>query len=571
MRPWILALALPLLAVEPARFTDPQRVAKLKAALPALEQLFERTHQQMGVPGSAWGVVIDGELALAKSFGVRDTKSQDPVGGDTAFRIASMTKSFTAAAILKLRDEGKLSLEDPVERWIPEFKNYGYPTSDSAPIRVRQLISHGAGFPEDNPWGDRQLAIPDATLKQWVKDGIPFSTAPDTAYEYSNYGFALAGQVVQRASGMNYRVYIESQILKPLGMTASSLEPSAIPAKVRAIGYGREGDGFVEIPSLAHGSFGAMGGLVTTVPDLAKWVAYQLSAFPPRDGQEIGPVRRSSLREMQRLQRQSNFISERTRATTGGYGYGLGISTDCRFAHIVGHGGGLPGFGSYMMWLPEYGVGMLAMTNLTYQGPAGALSEAFDLLLRTGALETRVLPPSPELVAMRDAIGQIWQRWDEPKLTNLAADNFFMDGAPAARRRQIEAVQVRVGKCEAPGAIVPENLLRGRFRMKCEKGEVDVTFTLAPTKPATLQMWSFSPIGAPSEAMGKAAAEFLARPREGLGMCKLGEALAGDGQRMSRFLLRCENGTASVVFTTKADGTVGPGVLQRAPGGRCAP
>jgi len=576
MRACILLFTLPLFplslfAGDPPRFVDPARVEKLKSALPAIEQLFARAHEQMGVPGSAWGVVIDGELVLAKAYGVRDAKSKDPVTMATAFRIASMTKSFTAAAVLKLRDEGKLSLEDPVEKYIPEFKNYGYPTSDSAPIRVRQLLSHGAGFPEDNPWGDRQLAIPDATLKQWAKDGIPFSTTPDTAFEYSNYGFALAGQVIQKASGVPYREYIESRILKPLGMTASSLEPNNISANLRATGHGRQGDGFFEIPSLAHGSFGAMGGLVTTVPDLAKWVTYQLSAFPPRDGDDSGPIRRSSLREMQRLQRQSNFVADRGRATTGGYGYGLGISTDCRFAHIVGHGGGLPGFGSYMMWLPEYGIGMVAMTNLTYQGPAGVLSQAFDLLTKTRALEPRALPPAPALLSMRDSIASLWQNWDDNQLKKLAADNFLLDGDLAARRQEMAAVQARAGKCEAPGAIEPENLLRGRFRMKCERGEVEVAFTLAPTKPPALQMWRMFAIGNPSPEIMAAAKDYVAKPREGLGQCRVGEVLSGDGARQSRFQLTCDTGKASIAFTVKPEGGIDVGPLQRAPGARCAP
>jgi hypothetical protein len=86
------------------------------------------------------------------------------------------------------------------------------------------------------------------------------------------------------------------------------------------------------------------------------------------------------------------------------YGYGVNISRDCHFSHIVGHGGGLPGFGSYMMWLPDYGVGMFAMTNLTYAGPAAALVEAFEILQATGALQPRELPPSPSLVSTHDVI-----------------------------------------------------------------------------------------------------------------------------------------------------------------------
>ena len=88
---------------------------------------------------------------------------------DTVFRIASMTKSFTALAILKLRDEGKLSLEDPVSKWIPEFARMELPTRDAPPLRIRHLLSHSAGFPEDNPWGDQQLSATDAQLTAWLK------------------------------------------------------------------------------------------------------------------------------------------------------------------------------------------------------------------------------------------------------------------------------------------------------------------------------------------------------------------------------------------------------------------
>jgi len=285
------------------RFTDAARKAKLEAAFPEIERIFEKFYQQKGIPGMVFGVVIDGELALVKGFGVRDRKTKDAVTPDTAFRIASMTKSFTVLAILKLRDEGKLSLDDLASKWIPEMAQWKYPTRDTTPIRIRELLTHGAGFPEDNPWGDRQLAISDEKLTQWLQQGLPFSTTPDTAYEYSNYGFALLGRIVTKASGVPYREYLEKQILALIGMRASSLEPETIPASVRAMGYKKIGDQYVEELSLAHGTFGAMGGLVTTARDLAKYVAYQLSAYPPRDDDESGPVRRSSQREMQRAAR----------------------------------------------------------------------------------------------------------------------------------------------------------------------------------------------------------------------------------------------------------------------------
>ena len=134
-------------------------------------------------------------------------------------------------AILKLRDEGKLSFEDPVSKYVPELANLPYPTSDSQVLNIRHLLTHSEGFPEDNPWGDRQLHQPDKTMREWMRTGIPFSTSPGTAFEYSNYGFAILGQIVAKASGRPYEDYVRDNILRPLGMNASTFEMSAVPQR----------------------------------------------------------------------------------------------------------------------------------------------------------------------------------------------------------------------------------------------------------------------------------------------------------------------------------------------------
>jgi CubicO group peptidase (beta-lactamase class C family) len=495
-----------LLAAPVPKFTENDRHQKLAGAFDEADRIFARFHAERPAPGLIYGIVIDGQLAHIKSYGVRSLAPNEPVTPDTVFRIASMTKSFTALAVLKLRDQGKLSLDDPVEKWIPEFAHMQKPTEDAGPIRIRHLLTHSAGFPEDNPWGDQQLGVSEQTLTEWLRKGIPFSTAPGSAYEYSNYGFALAGRVVQKASGMPYRDYLDKHILAPLGMKASTLEPSAVPHKVRAQGYRRLADGkYVEEPSLPHGSFGAMGGLLTSANDLARYVAFMLSAFPPRDGEEVGPVRRSSVREMQQMWRQSDLSA--TGATSNaplaisaaGYGYGLRVSRDCRFAHIVGHGGGLPGFGSYMMWLPEYGVGIFALANVTYAGPAGAITEAFDALRKTGALKPRVLPPSTVLTSARDAIFGLWKEWDVSAAAKIAANNLFLDTPEALRRSEIDRLKAKVGVCGDSTPVEPENWLRGNFRLNCERGTVRVTFTMAPTQPPTIQYLRFEENPPPSD------------------------------------------------------------------------
>jgi CubicO group peptidase (beta-lactamase class C family) len=337
-----------------ARFTDPQRTAKMEAVMPDVDRIFQSFAETEKISGMVWGVVIDGRLAHVGSMGVRNRESSAHVDASTVFRIASMTKSFTALAILKLRDEGKLSLEDPVSKWIPEFARMPLPTRDTAPLRVRNLLSHSSGFPEDNPWGDQQLAATDADLTKWLKAGIPFSTPPDTRYEYSNYAFGLLGRIVTKASGVPYEKYVQQEILAKLGMTASTLEFSAVPADKRATGYRLRPDGtYLEEAPLPHGAFGSMGGMLTNATDLGKYVAFHLSAWPARDDEDAGPVRRASIREMNHLWRPGNLTASVTngalQATATGYGYGLRVTSDCRFELMVGHGGGLPGFGSYMM------------------------------------------------------------------------------------------------------------------------------------------------------------------------------------------------------------------------------
>lgn len=491
----------------PPRFSDPERVTKLQSAMPEIDRLFRAYATDKKIPGMVWGVVIDGKVAHLGSFGVRDRTSQDPVTPDTAFRIASMTKSVTALAVLKLRDDGRLSLEDPVSRWIPEFARMERPTRDTPPLTVRQLMSHSAGFPEDNPWGDQQLSATEAMLDGWLAKGIPFSTPPGTRYEYSNYAFGLLGRVVTKASGVPYEQYVNTEILSKLGMAGSTFRFADIPQARRAIGYRLKPDGsFAEEPPLPHGVFGAMGGLLTTSADLGKYVAFHLSAWPPRDDDDTGPVRRASVREMAHLWTPSNltaqFVNGKVMASETGYGFGLRVTSDCRFEQIVAHGGGLPGFGSYMSWLPEYGVGMFAMATLTYSGPSEPISQAWDAMLRTGGLRKRELPPTALQNEMRTHLFNLWKRWDEGEAKQIAAVNFFLDAPPAQRQAEIRALAEEVGECTDAGPVVPENWMRGQFNLSCAKGTVGVFFTLAPTQPPTLQHLSFRKLTTPAVRMG---------------------------------------------------------------------
>ena len=557
------------------RFADPARASKLAAAFPEIEKAFLDRVERQHMPGAVVGIIIDGKLAWFKTAGVGDLKTKTPVTADTVFRIASMTKSFTAMSILKLRDEGKLSLDDPVSKYVPALADLPYPTKDSPALTIRHLLSHSEGFPEDNPWGDRQLAQTDDAIKAFMRAGIPFSNAPGVAFEYSNFGFAILGQVVTEVSGKPYPDYVREQVLKPLGMRASTFEQSQVPRDRIALGYRWEDNVWKDEPILAHGSFGSMGGLWTSANDLARYVSFLMSAYPPRDEAELGPIRRSSAREMQQAARWQPAVASRNTVdsplgfSASTYGYGLGVAQDCRFSHIVGHGGGLPGYGSLMRWWPDYGVGMIAMGNLTYAGFGGLFSDATAALYRTGAMKPRVVQPSSALLAAQKDVSQLIVKWDDALASRIAADNLFLDETASRRAANMKVLNQKHGECKFASTIEPENALRGKWRMPCERGWLDVNITLAPTMPPRVQFINVESTLPPEAGMTKAVeavmrlmngwdakmAEAIAAPGFDLerlrrqvsassawGVCKLGETVGGDGKKDSAVKLICERG-----------------------------
>ncbi|MEO8359659.1 MAG: serine hydrolase domain-containing protein [Vicinamibacteria bacterium] len=488
-----------------AEFADPDRPNKLARAFPEIDKAFLAYAQTSNSPGVAWGVIIDGALVHSGAIGVRDVPSNAKAMPDSVFRIASMTKNFTALAIMKLRDQGKLSLDTPVARYVPELANISYATSDSPILTVRHLLTHSEGFPEDNPWGDRQLAETDATLSRWMKAGFPFSQAPGMGYEYSNTGFAILGQVVARVSGMRARDYIDREILRPLGMSSTKWEASSVPGDRIARGYGKIDGNWVAETPLADGSYGVMGGLYSTVPDLAKLVSMYLAAYPARDGEDPGPVKRSSLREMQmphtpyRATARRASMTEPIALSSGGYAYGLAGTQTCRFANVVAHSGGLPGYGSQMRWLPEYGVGVVALANGTYAGPGRAVNDALEALARTGALNPRVPQPGPELLRTKTVIDSLMNNWNDGAIQKVAAMNLFLDRSLDRRREEFADLRNKVGACRAADLpIEATNALRGTWLLDCDHGQVKVDVTLAPTLPPTVQYLEANAILPPS-------------------------------------------------------------------------
>ncbi|WP_461042287.1 serine hydrolase domain-containing protein [Spirosoma harenae] len=482
---------------KPAAFADPDRAKKLEAAFPIVEKIYKDAAEKRHFPGVAFGIVLDGKLVYSGGVGYTNVAKKTPATAKSLFRIASMTKSFTTMAILKLRDEGKLRLDDPAEQYIPELKNHKYLTADAPRITVRNLMTHTAGFPEDNPWGDRQLDDSKADLLKLIKDGISNSNVPSFSYEYSNLAFAMLGQIINVVSGKPYQQYINETIFRPLGMNDTQWEYTRVPAEKLALGYRWQDENWLEEALLHDGSYGAMGGLITSIEDFSKYVALHQSAWPPRSDDDNGPIKRSSIREMQHPWVISSFASQAKNSAgqlcpeINGYGYGLRWAENCKGHKGIGHTGGLPGFGSQWRILNDYGIGVIAYANLTYAGMATINAAVLDTLVAIGKLKPRQLPVSNILAQRKTELVKLLPDWTNAEKSGIFAENFFPDKSVAIRRKTVQELYTKAGKISRVGELVPENQLRGHFLIEGEKANIDVFFTLTPENPALIQQLDF--------------------------------------------------------------------------------
>ena len=348
-------------------------------------------------------------------------------------------------------------------------------------------------MPEDDPWGDRQLAASYEELWQLVEKGLSFSNVAGVAYEYSHVGFALLGQIVQKVSGMEFQEYTTKNIFKPLGMTALVWEYEKAPEKNLAWGYQWIDDSYVNIPLEHHGAFGAMGGLITSIEDFAKYVALHLSAWRPRSDKESGPLKRSSLREMHHpwrfaaLMANYRFPNGVKCPSVSAYGYGLRWMKDCQGKVYIGHSGGLPGFGSNWTMMPDYGLAVMSVDNRTYGGTSTINLSGLDTIITLAGLKPRTLPASDIIEKRKNQLLKIIPDWKGAEASGLFADNFFMDNRLSDIVKRTKKLYAEAGAIIHVGPMIPMNQLRGSFMLEGKNKNIEVFFTLTPEKEPLIQ------------------------------------------------------------------------------------
>src|SRR5215212_1649835 len=471
------------------------------------------------VPGLVYGVVQGRELVHVRGVGTLRVGEDVPPDGRSIFRIASMTKSFTAATVLSLRDEGRLRLDDPIEDYVPELAGLEYPTSDSPRITVRHLLTMTAGFPTDDPWGDRQQGLDLDAFSDLLRRGLSFAWAPGIRFEYSNTSYGILGRLITNVSGVEYRDAVRERMLDPLGMHDTGyLEEEADPDRL-ARGYlWREGS-YVEEPIDPYGALAAMGGVFTTVEDLSRWVGGFIDAFPPRDDPDDShPLSRATRREMQqpmvveglRATASSADASPEVEAIT--YGFGLGMLDDVRFGRVILHGGGYPGFGTHMRWHPASGLGLMALTNHRY-GPAGPLGRDMMVeLLRAEAVPFRRTRANDATEAARETVERLLADWDDDLASSTFAMNVDLDEPLELRKAAVARIRDRHGELRRDETTPDESLTSYHLAwwLQGDRGRVRVEILLSPEVPPKVQAFSITSVPEPPGFLREAAERIVA-------------------------------------------------------------
>ncbi|MBI1276935.1 MAG: serine hydrolase [Anaerolineaceae bacterium] len=338
----------------------------LAATINLLDKWISLQQHERHLPGLAAGIVHKGALIWGKGYGFADIEHEKPITLDTRFRIASITKTFTAVAILQLRDAGKLRLDDPVSQYLTWFtlRYEGAPA-----ITIRHLLAHTSGLPRDANiphWTDDAFQSWDdvVTTTQQRKPTNP----PLTVFGYSNLGYTLLGGIVEVVSGEPWAAYIQKHILGPLEMTNTHVTPDK-PDEALALGYLRPDKAYVRkaAPFVETKGFSPSASMASSVNDLTKYARFHLSS------EDTPILSKHTLREMHQIE----WLNK---DWLGGYGLGTFIQRINKWT-VSGHSGGYKGYITQFMMCREHNTGVIVLTNSLDGTPYEVVERAYKLVL----------------------------------------------------------------------------------------------------------------------------------------------------------------------------------------------
>ena len=343
-------------AQAPAANADPRLAARV-------DSIAARVLEGTGVPSASVAVVTHGRVVYANSYGAAKLEPRVVATPDMRYGIGSISKQFTAAAILLLQQEGKLSLDDHVARFVPGLTR-------GNEVTIRELLSHTSGYqdfwPQDYvPPSMEQPITAQGILDRWARRPLDF--APGTRWQYSNTNFVIAGLIVEQASGTPFFQFVRQRILQPLGLQSAVDFDAKGPAAIEPVGYMRYGLGPLRpAPSTGPGWMYAAGELAMTAADLARW---DISII------DQSLLRPASYRTLETTVLLANGVSS---------GYGLGIDVGLESGHrTLSHGGEVAGFTAENLVFPDDSAAVVVLTNQDAAPAAGAIAQQIGRTLFT--------------------------------------------------------------------------------------------------------------------------------------------------------------------------------------------
>lgn len=359
---------------------DARQAGSATAACPlesAVDAFARNVLEEAQAPGLSIGIARGGETLLVRGYGLANLEHQVPVTGDTVFRIGSVTKQFTGAAILLLAEDGRLNLDDTLDQYFPDF-----PRADE--VTVRQLLQHTSGISNYTSFeGFADTTAPlvhdEARMLAYIASADPlYDFDPGTGWNYSNSGYMLLDYIAERAAGQPLADFLKARIFDPLGMDDTRMDDAAEIVPGRAQGYDAAPDtdaGFTNAGYLSLSVAAGAGAIRSTPQDLIVWTHALLK------GDVVSPNSLALMLEPARLNDGSlarEFLEDPHPAIAN-MDYGLGIMTGERHGHsFIGHGGSIPGFNASLIHYPDQEITIVLLVNTIGPAARGApvLAEA---------------------------------------------------------------------------------------------------------------------------------------------------------------------------------------------------
>ncbi len=331
-----------------------------------LKTFFAHAVAEEGIVGAGMYIVGPGGVVDSAFAGFADQESGRKTNGATIWHWASITKTFTAIAITQLRDRGRLVLDDPIIKYVPELSEVHNPFGPMSQVTIRQLLSHSSGFRSPTwPWGGDKPWHPfEPTKWSQLVAMLPYTEiqfAPGSRYQYSNPGYVFLGQVIERLAGEDFEVYLQKNVLSPLGMTHSyyDVTPYHLIGDRSNNYYVKDGRAAPNGLDFDTGITTSNGGLNAPLSDMARYLQWLLGGWANGRAGEGFPLPRKSLDEMWK----PVIPAGGNAARKGSVGLGYFLTEFSDGDRLIGHTGSQAGFRSFFWVHPKSGTAVIAVFN----------------------------------------------------------------------------------------------------------------------------------------------------------------------------------------------------------------